>query len=108
VPMATCVPGGGDECLREPQRAVREDDARAVIINSSHQGHYPDEDAAKPRLQGSPLSRSRLHTGDVGRVAAEYETAAAIPAAHCCSMAVSGERTASALFIHSYVANPNR
>jgi hypothetical protein len=25
-----------------------QDDARAVIINSSHHGHYPDEDAAKP------------------------------------------------------------
>src|SRR5436305_10819696 len=48
VAMATCVPGGGDECLKELERAVKQDDARAVIINSSHQGHYPDEDAAKP------------------------------------------------------------
>src|SRR5262249_34656926 len=44
----TCVPGGGDECLKELERAVKQDDARAVIINSSHQGRYPDEDAAKP------------------------------------------------------------
>src|ERR1700704_6822339 len=48
VAMATCVPGGGDECLKELERAVKQDDMRAVIINSSHQGHYPDEDAAKP------------------------------------------------------------
>src|SRR5262249_45698279 len=48
VAMATCVPGGGDECLKELERAVRQDDMRAVIINSSHQGHYPDEDAARP------------------------------------------------------------
>ena len=46
VLMATCVPGGGDECLKELERSVKQDDARAVIINSSHQGHYPDEDAA--------------------------------------------------------------
>ena len=46
VAMATCVPGGGDEFLKELERAVKEDDARAVIINSSHHGHYPDEDAA--------------------------------------------------------------
>src|ERR1700682_3669509 len=33
VAMATCVPGGGDEDLRELERAVKQDDARAVIIN---------------------------------------------------------------------------
>jgi predicted TIM-barrel fold metal-dependent hydrolase len=48
VAMATCVPGGGDEPLKELERAVKQDDARAVIINSSHHGHYPDEDAARP------------------------------------------------------------
>src|SRR3954470_420939 len=48
VLMATCVPGGGDEVLKELERSVKQDDARAVIVNSSHQGHYPDEDAAKP------------------------------------------------------------
>jgi aminocarboxymuconate-semialdehyde decarboxylase len=48
VAMATCIPGGGDECLRELERAVKEDDCRGVIIGSSHQGQYPDADAAKP------------------------------------------------------------
>jgi predicted TIM-barrel fold metal-dependent hydrolase len=48
VAMATCVPGGGDECLRELERAVKEDDCRAVIIGSSHHGHYPDADEARP------------------------------------------------------------
>ena len=51
VAMATCIPGGSDEGLRELERAVRQDDARAVIINSSHHGHYPDEDAARPFWQ---------------------------------------------------------
>ncbi len=57
VLMATCVPGGGDECLKELERAVKQDDARAVIINSSHQGHYPDEDAAQAVLQARHRSR---------------------------------------------------
>ena len=48
VAMATCVPNGGDEFLKKLERAVKQDDARAVIIKSSHHGHYPDEDAAKP------------------------------------------------------------
>ena len=32
VAMATCVPGGGDDGLRELERAVRQDEARAVAI----------------------------------------------------------------------------
>ena len=48
VAMATCVPGGGEECLRELERAVKEDDCRAVIIGSSHQGQYPDAAEARP------------------------------------------------------------
>src|ERR1700686_3757872 len=48
IAMATCVPGGGEECLRDLERAVKADDCRGVIINSSHQGHYPDADEAKP------------------------------------------------------------
>ena len=48
VAMATSVPNGGDENLRELERAVKEDDLRAVIINASHKGEYPDADGAKP------------------------------------------------------------
>jgi len=47
VAMATGVAGGGEECLREVERAVREDDCRAVIISSSHHGCYPDADEAR-------------------------------------------------------------
>src|SRR5262249_60212769 len=35
VLMATCVPGGGDECLKELERSVKQNEARAVTINSS-------------------------------------------------------------------------
>ena len=48
VCTATCVPNACDKMLRELERAVKQDDARAVIINSNHHGHYPDEDAARP------------------------------------------------------------
>jgi predicted TIM-barrel fold metal-dependent hydrolase len=92
VPMATCVPGGGDECLREPQRAVREDDARAVIINSSQQGHYPDEDAAKPffKLVTDLDIPVFIHPGDSTTPATtQYRLASSIsrPADNCLSLA---------------------
>jgi predicted TIM-barrel fold metal-dependent hydrolase len=46
--MATGQPYGGDKFLRETERAVREDGAKAVIILSSLPGHYPDDDDALP------------------------------------------------------------
>jgi aminocarboxymuconate-semialdehyde decarboxylase len=92
VPMATSVPGGGDECLRELERAVKEDDARAVIINSSHQGHYPDEDAAKPffKLVTDLDIPVFIHPGDSTTPATtQYRLASSIsrPADNCLSLA---------------------
>src|SRR5437870_8026366 len=92
VAMATCVPGGGDECLKELERSVREDDARAVIINSSHQGHYPDEDAAKPffKLVTDLDIPVFIHPGDATTPAmADYRLASSIgrPADNCLSLA---------------------
>ncbi len=46
--FATSVPGGGDRFLKELERAVKEYGLRGVLINSSHQGHYPDADEARP------------------------------------------------------------
>ena len=90
--MATCVPGGGDECLKELERAVKQDDARAVIINSSHQGHYPDEDAAKPffKLVTDLDIPVFVHPGDCTTPAmADYRLASSIgrPADNCLSLA---------------------
>jgi len=48
VVIASAVPGGGPEYLAEIERAVDELGMPGVFINSSHQGHYPDEDAADP------------------------------------------------------------
>jgi aminocarboxymuconate-semialdehyde decarboxylase len=92
VAMATCVPGGGDEVLKELERAVKQDDARAVIINSSHQGHYPDEDAAKPffKLVTDLDIPVFIHPGDCTTPAmADYRLASSIgrPADNCLSLA---------------------
>src|SRR5712691_9737219 len=51
VGMASTVPYGGDEFLREFERAVKEDGLKGAWITSSLQGSYPDDDAALPFFQ---------------------------------------------------------
>jgi aminocarboxymuconate-semialdehyde decarboxylase len=92
VLMATGLPVGGDECLRELERAVNEDDARAVIINASHQGRYPDEDAARPffKLVTDLDIPVFVHPGDSTTPAStDYRLASSIsrPADNCLSLA---------------------
>jgi aminocarboxymuconate-semialdehyde decarboxylase len=92
VAMATCVPGGGDECLRELERAVQEDDCRGVIISASHQGHYPDADEARPffKLVTDLDIPVFVHPGDSTTPAtADYRLASSIsrPADNCLSLA---------------------
>jgi len=48
VAIATAIPGGGEDHLRELERAVRQDDLRGVLISSSHRGAYPDDADARP------------------------------------------------------------
>lgn len=48
VAFASSVPGGGDAYLEEFRRAIVDYGLRGCLINSSHQGHYPDEDEARP------------------------------------------------------------
>jgi len=48
VAIAVAIPGGGDDHLKELERAVKQDDLRGVIITSSHRRAYPDDDEAKP------------------------------------------------------------
>ncbi|HLY30533.1 MAG TPA: amidohydrolase family protein, partial [Ktedonobacterales bacterium] len=48
IVFTSTIPGGGDTFLREVERGIREFGLHGVFINSSHQGHYPDEDAARP------------------------------------------------------------
>lgn len=47
VGLASTIPGGGPAFLQELERAIREYGLRGVLINSSHNGHYPDEDNAR-------------------------------------------------------------
>jgi aminocarboxymuconate-semialdehyde decarboxylase len=51
IAFATAIPGGGDDHLRELERAVKQDDLRGVLISSSHRRAYPDDDDARPFFQ---------------------------------------------------------
>lgn len=48
VALASTIPGGGDEYVRELERAIRDYKLKGVLINSSHEGMYPDADPATP------------------------------------------------------------
>ena len=92
VAMATAVPGGGEECLREVERAVREDDCRAVIISSSHHGCYPDADEARPffKLVTDLDVPVFIHPGDsTTATTADYRLASSVsrPADNCLALA---------------------
>ena len=46
--FATILPCGGPAFVKETERAIRECGLKGVFINSSHKGHYPDDDEARP------------------------------------------------------------
>lgn len=48
VAFASCAPCGGDEFLKELERAVTGDGLKGVWVTSSLQGAYPDDDEARP------------------------------------------------------------
>ena len=92
VAMATGVAGGGEECLREVERAVCEDDCRAVIISSSHHGCYPDADEARPffKLVTDLDVPVFVHPGDsTTATTADYRLASSVsrPADNCLALA---------------------
>lgn len=47
VALAASVPGGGEDYLKELERAVVQDGLKGVFINSSFQGAYPDDAEAR-------------------------------------------------------------
>jgi aminocarboxymuconate-semialdehyde decarboxylase len=51
IGMASTVPYGDDEFLREFERAIRQDGLKGAWIMSSLQGQYPDDDEAMPFFQ---------------------------------------------------------
>ncbi len=46
--LASTLPGGGDEHLRELERAITEDGLKGVLVTSSHKGIYLDDAEARP------------------------------------------------------------
>jgi predicted TIM-barrel fold metal-dependent hydrolase len=48
VGFAAAIPGAGDAMWKELERAITQYGLKGVIINSSHNGEYPDEDKARP------------------------------------------------------------
>jgi len=48
VCFATMLPCGGPAFVKETERAIRELGLKGIFIHSSHKGHYPDDDEARP------------------------------------------------------------
>jgi predicted TIM-barrel fold metal-dependent hydrolase len=46
--FATILPCGGPAFIKETERAIKQLGLRGVFIHSSHKGHYPDDDEARP------------------------------------------------------------
>ena len=46
--FATILPCGGAEFVKEAERAIRQLGLKGIFIHSSHKGHYPDDDEARP------------------------------------------------------------
>src|SRR2546421_10331485 len=46
--FATILPCGGPAFIKETERAIRELGLKGIFIHSSHKGHYPDDDEARP------------------------------------------------------------
>jgi aminocarboxymuconate-semialdehyde decarboxylase len=68
VVFTSTLPCGGETFLKELERAIVEYGLKGVLINSSHQGAYPDDDEARPFFQladdlGIPVM---MHAPSVG------------------------------------------
>ena len=46
--FATILPCGGPARSKETERAIRQLGLKGIFIHSSHKGHYPDDDEARP------------------------------------------------------------
>jgi predicted TIM-barrel fold metal-dependent hydrolase len=68
VVFTSTLPCGGNPFLKELERSVTECGLKGVLINSSHQGAYPDDDDARPFFElvtslGIPVM---MHAPSVG------------------------------------------
>ena len=46
--FATILPCGGPAFIKETERAIKQLGLKGIFIHSSHKGHYPDDDEARP------------------------------------------------------------
>ena len=46
--FATILPCGGAAFIKETERAIKQLGLKGIFIHSSHKGHYPDDDEARP------------------------------------------------------------
>jgi aminocarboxymuconate-semialdehyde decarboxylase len=46
--LATILPCGGPAYVKEAERAIKQLGLKGLFIQSSHKGHYPDDDEARP------------------------------------------------------------
>jgi aminocarboxymuconate-semialdehyde decarboxylase len=46
--FATILPCAGPDFVKETERSIRQLGLKGVFIHSSHKGHYPDDDEARP------------------------------------------------------------
>ena len=68
VVFTSTLPCGGEPFVKELERAITQNKLQGVLINSSHQGAYPDDDEAKPFFElvtslGIPMM---MHAPSVG------------------------------------------
>jgi len=68
VVFTSTLPCGGAPFMKELERAIVQNGLKGVLINSSHQGAYPDDDVAKPFFEvvtslGVPVM---MHAPSVG------------------------------------------
>ena len=66
--FATMLPCGGPAFIKETERAIRQLGLKGVLIDSSHKGHYPDDDEARPFWElmqklGVPVFTHPPHVG---------------------------------------------
>jgi aminocarboxymuconate-semialdehyde decarboxylase len=68
IVFTSTLPCGGQAFMKELERAIVEDGLNGVLINSSHQHAYPDDDSAKPffELVGALKIPVMMHAPSVG------------------------------------------
>ena len=91
--FATMLPCGGPAFIKETERAIRQLGLKGVLIHSSHKGHYPDDDEARPFWElmqdlGVPVFIHPPHVGFGEERMKEYRLASSIgrPADLCLAL----------------------